>query len=184
MATTNNPLLIGLRGSIGKQIVFKNYGHCTVVTKYPDMSRVIRTPLQKGKNRIFARAVRYAQSILQDPEKLQNYKSTLKPGERVYNAAIREYMNLNKEIIADGTKAKDERRKCLINTKDERRKCLINTKDERRKCLINTKDERRRMKHLFERDAHSPPFNTLNISYVLWSNQSESITMNIHDLDG
>ena len=33
-------LLKGLRGHIGKEIVFKKYGNKTVVTRYPDMSNV------------------------------------------------------------------------------------------------------------------------------------------------
>ncbi len=41
MAQTNQHFLThGLKGQIGKQLVFKQYGKKTVVSRYPDMSNV------------------------------------------------------------------------------------------------------------------------------------------------
>lgn len=143
MAISINPLLKGMRGSINKQIVVKQYAHCTVVTKYPDMSRVVLTPLQRKKNALFADAVKYAQSILKDPEKLKEYKMALHPGERVYNHAIRAYMNAKKELDQNPINTEDERRREPVNTEDERRKEPINTEDERRSKPISTEDQER-----------------------------------------
>lgn len=141
MAKTVNPLFVGLRGSIGKQLVFKQYAQCTVVTKYPDMSKVIRTPLQKKKNVVFAEAVKYARGILKDPEKYKEYKQTLQPGERVYNQAIKAYLaSVNKENLSSANKKTDQILS-IFNTKDDRRREPINTKDERRRDTINRKDE-------------------------------------------
>lgn len=137
MAISINPYLKGMRGSIKKQIVIKQYAHCTVVTKYPDMSRVVLSPLQRKRNALFTDAVKYAQSILKDPEKLKEYKKGLHPGERVYNHAIRAYMNAQKVKDQKPVNTEDERRREPINTEDERRSELINTEDQRKNKLVN-----------------------------------------------
>ena len=130
MAITANPLLVGLRGSIGKQLVFKQYAHGTVVAKYPDMSKVVRTPLQKKKNTVFAKAVKYAQGILRDPEKYKAFKQTLEPGERVYNQAIKAYLESVKKKNLSPAKAENEKVRPIFNTKDERKSKPFNTKDQ------------------------------------------------------
>jgi len=90
--STSNILLHQVTGHIGKQIVVKRYGNKTVITAYPDMSRVKPTRLQKAKRKLFANAVAYARAINNDPLKKETYKKKLKKGQSVYNYAIREYM--------------------------------------------------------------------------------------------
>jgi len=90
--SVNSVLLHHLRGQIGRQIVVKQYGKKTVVTKYPDMSNVKPSKLQKAKRKGFAEAVAYAQDILHDPEKKKTYGRKLKKGESVYHAAIKEFL--------------------------------------------------------------------------------------------
>lgn len=85
-------ILHKMRGQIGKQIVVKQYGKKTVITAYPDMSNVKPSKLQKQKRKRFAAAIEYAQSIVHDPVKKTAYLKKLKKGERVYNAAIKEYL--------------------------------------------------------------------------------------------
>jgi hypothetical protein len=93
MARSNNSFLLhSLRGQIGKQIVVKRYGKQTVVTAYPDMSQIKPSKLQKQKRKRFAEAVAYAQSILHNPPIKAAYSKKLKKGERIYTAAIREYL--------------------------------------------------------------------------------------------
>ncbi|MBU0696763.1 MAG: hypothetical protein KKE39_09610 [Bacteroidetes bacterium] len=47
MANSNNPLLKGFRGHINKTIVVKQYpGNRTIITAYPDMSKVKPTAAQ------------------------------------------------------------------------------------------------------------------------------------------
>lgn len=93
MATTHNSILLHqVRGQIGKQIVVKHYGKKTVITAYPDMSRVRPSKLQKQKRQKFANAIAFAQSIIYDPVKKAAYAKKLKKGQRVYNAAIREWL--------------------------------------------------------------------------------------------
>jgi len=90
--STNSVLLHNLSGQIGKQFVVKQYGQKTVVTKYPDMSKVKPSKLQKKKRNDFAEAVAYAQGILHDPEKKKAYAKKLKKGQGVYHAAITEFL--------------------------------------------------------------------------------------------
>ena len=93
MATSSTSVLLhSLRGQIGKQIVVKQYGNKTVVTAYPDMSRVRPSRIQKLERKKFAAAIAYAQSIIHDPVKKAAYAKKLRKGARVYNAAIREYL--------------------------------------------------------------------------------------------
>lgn len=88
----NNVLLHQVRGHIGKQIVVKRYGKKTVISAYPDMSRVKPSKLQKVKRKSFADAVTYAKAINNDPVKKALYKKKVKRGERVFNYAIKEYL--------------------------------------------------------------------------------------------
>ena len=95
MAILDSELLKHLRGHVGKQLVFKQYGDKTVVTRYPNMKRVKRSPLQKAGTRKFADAVAYAQSILRNPKKRKAFARKRRNGKSVYHAAISEYMKKN-----------------------------------------------------------------------------------------
>ncbi len=94
--TTNNTLLKQISGHIGKQIVIKQYGDKTVVTKYPDMSKIKPSPLQKEKQKIFAEAVKYAKAINRDPAQKKKYEKKVKKGQSVYHYALKEYLQKNK----------------------------------------------------------------------------------------
>jgi len=47
MAISMNPLMQGIRGAIGKQVVFRNLGGKTIVSMYPDMQNIKRSAKQK-----------------------------------------------------------------------------------------------------------------------------------------
>jgi molybdenum cofactor biosynthesis enzyme len=89
----NNILLEGASGALGKQIVIKNYNGKTVITAYPDMSRVKPSKHQKTRRNIFKEAVAYAQAINNDLSRKVVYKKKLKKGQSVYHAAIAEFMS-------------------------------------------------------------------------------------------
>jgi len=55
--TNNNPLLQGVSGKIGNQLVIKQYSYGTVISATPDMSRVKKSMLQKLAQQKFADAV-------------------------------------------------------------------------------------------------------------------------------
>jgi tRNA nucleotidyltransferase (CCA-adding enzyme) len=89
----NNLVVHDLRGHVGKQIVVKKYGDKTFIGAYPDMSNIKPSRLQKTNRRSFADAVAYAKDICNDPVKKAAYAKKIGKGQRVYNSAIREYMN-------------------------------------------------------------------------------------------
>ncbi|MEJ8816430.1 hypothetical protein [Lacibacter sp. H407] len=88
-------LLKGLQGQIGKQLVFKQYGSKTVVSRYPDMSNVKPSLLQLENQTRFGKAVAYAKAINNDPVLRAAYAKQLKKGKKVYQTALQEYLKNN-----------------------------------------------------------------------------------------
>ena len=80
-----------VRGAIGKQFVMKRYGNKTVVTRYPDMSGIVPSTKQKVRRRLFARAVRYAQSIYWKGELKAEWKRKLRRPRRLFQALMKQY---------------------------------------------------------------------------------------------
>lgn len=88
----DNILAKGMKGSIGKEVVYRTTRNGTFACKYPDMSGVIPSKNQtKGRAR-FAEAVKFGQSVMKDPEKSAKYKKG--NNYSVYHAAIKDYMSL------------------------------------------------------------------------------------------
>lgn len=98
MAISNNLLLKSVSGTIGGQIVVRQYSYGTVISKPPDMSRIKRSASQKKNQDLFKEAHYYAQSINNDPVKKAAFKKQfkLKKGDTVYRAAMREFRNKHK----------------------------------------------------------------------------------------
>jgi len=90
--STKNIILHQLRGQIGKQLVVKQYGNKTVVTRYPDMSLVKPSPLQTKRRKVFAKAVAYAKGINNNPQQKALYAQKVKRGQSVYHYALKEYL--------------------------------------------------------------------------------------------
>jgi hypothetical protein len=86
----NNDLLTGLAGAIGTQLVVRVRNGKTFVSKFPDMSKVKPSAKQRKEKSRFAKAVSFAQSIINNPAKKAAYK--VKKGQSVYNAAISDYL--------------------------------------------------------------------------------------------
>ena len=85
-------LLYGFSGSISKQLVYRQYAGGTIVSAYPDMSRVIFSERQKEEQGLFALAVAFARSVIKDPVKKKEFAKRLPKGARVYNGAIKEFL--------------------------------------------------------------------------------------------
>lgn len=88
-----------LSGQVGKQLVFKKYGNKTVVSAYPDMSKVKPSKLQKAKRNIFKEAVAYAQEINNNAALKKKYQKKVKKGQTVYHFAIQEFLKKHKERL-------------------------------------------------------------------------------------
>ena len=102
MAISNSIILRNLSGHLGKQLVFKQYGDKTVVTKYPDMRKRKLSEKQKKINSIMEDANYAAREIMADDE-LRN-KAQLRLNvtrNKLYTSLIREYF---KSALAGGQK--------------------------------------------------------------------------------
>ena len=92
MAISENLLLQKLSGHLGKQIVFKQYGEKTVVTKYPDMSKRKLSPKQLRVNAIMEEANSEAKRIIADEEMRNAAQVRLNvTRNKLYTALIKEY---------------------------------------------------------------------------------------------
>jgi hypothetical protein len=98
--------LFRIRGAIGKQVVHKQYKRGEVVSKYPDMSRIVASSRQRGCRNLFKEAVAYARDINNDPEKKKAYQKKIGRNKIVFNAAISEYMKKVKEENGDRASGK------------------------------------------------------------------------------
>jgi hypothetical protein len=90
-------LLRIIRGAVGKSFVVKHYrGGRMVVTRYPDMSRIVASEQQRVRRDLFREAVVYARWVIGDEERKQAFRKTLprKKRGKVYQAAIQLYMRM------------------------------------------------------------------------------------------
>jgi hypothetical protein len=92
MAILYTPLPDYVRGNVEGIVVIKHWRGRTVITTFPDMSRVVYSQKQKAEQKRFAEAVAYAKSIIRDPRKKAAYQAKVPRGKKVFNAAIADYM--------------------------------------------------------------------------------------------
>lgn len=98
MAINNNNIVInGISGHIGKQVVIKQYSFGTVVSKYPDMANVKPSKKQLKEKGRFAKAVAFAQGIVNDPQQKLEWQQKLPKGKKVYHAAIQWFLENENE---------------------------------------------------------------------------------------
>jgi hypothetical protein len=98
MAISENLLLTKLSGHIGRELVFKQYGDKTVVSKYPDMTK--RKPSRKQlRNQYIMEEANYeAKRILADDKLRKEAQVRLNvTSNKLYHALIREYFVAVKE---------------------------------------------------------------------------------------
>ncbi len=74
-------------------IVIKQYGDKTVVSKYPDMSNIIPSPSQKQKRNRFAEAVAYAKTINSSPVFRNDFIKRKGEVKSVYQSALKEFLS-------------------------------------------------------------------------------------------
>jgi len=84
-------MLRSMKGRIG-DIVIKQYGDKTVVSKYPDMSNIIPSDSQKEKRSRFAEAVAYAKTINSSPVLKADYLKRVGEVRSVYQHALKEFL--------------------------------------------------------------------------------------------
>lgn len=86
-----NFIIKGLSGRVGRNLVFKNYGSKTVVSAYPDMSKVKLSVKQKKENKRFKEAMAYAKSQMSDPDSKAAYKAKTIGLQKPHNLAIADF---------------------------------------------------------------------------------------------
>jgi hypothetical protein len=98
MATSKNFLMINTSGHIDKQLVFKRYGDKTVITAYPNMSKVKRSDKQKRMNDMMEAANRAAHNIMHDEKlKMEAQVRLNVTSNKLYISLVREFIQLHKD---------------------------------------------------------------------------------------
>lgn len=94
----NKNMLFKLSGQFDKQVVFKQYGDKTVVSKYPDMSRQTFNDSQKRVQTTLAAANYEAKRIMADDELSKDAQVRLNvTRNKLYTALVKEYFREHKE---------------------------------------------------------------------------------------
>jgi hypothetical protein len=95
MAHSNNGVIAGkLNGTLGKEIVFRDWAGKTVVAKAPKKRNGAPTPPQAKTQGRFLIASRYAKAVLNDTDKTRAtaYKNALRVRQNVYSRALEDFM--------------------------------------------------------------------------------------------
>jgi hypothetical protein len=97
MAHANNSIIVGkLRGSLGKELVFREWDGKTIVAKSPRGRTTPGSPAQAATRERFFAATQYAKSVLKsaDQSLAQAYAAALKPRQNLYSRATEDFMSL------------------------------------------------------------------------------------------
>ncbi len=102
MATTNGLIAGQLKGSLGKELVFREWAGLTIVSKAPRSRGNAAGSIQAEMQERFVLGARYARNILKDPDMAEAYRQTLKPRQNLYSRALQDFVvfPVVKEIIA------------------------------------------------------------------------------------
>ena len=90
--STNNELLKGLKGQLGKELVIKQYGDKIVVSSFPNMEDVNPSPLQRLKRTRFAEAMAYAKQQIANEESYNLYSTLSTSSRRPLNVAMADFL--------------------------------------------------------------------------------------------
>jgi len=95
MAIQTSPVFAGFRGSVNKQFLFRQRGGKTVVSKFPDRSKVVYSDQQKGAQKRFSDAVDFARVVIKEPglKEMYSIKASLLGFRSAWNLAIAEFMS-------------------------------------------------------------------------------------------
>lgn len=92
MANVSQNLLVkGARGNVGKDFVFRTRGGKTHIMRMPRQSNKPATNEQEKSRDLFTYAVQYAKGIVASPEYKKLYQEKADPGNSAYNVAFKDY---------------------------------------------------------------------------------------------
>jgi hypothetical protein len=90
---TENLLVRGARGNVGKQYVYKKRGDETHIAKMPAIDKnATVTDKQEGVRDLFAAAAAYAKGAISLPDLKKDYAKKAASGKSAYNIAFRDYL--------------------------------------------------------------------------------------------
>src|ERR1043165_3646892 len=100
MARTKNPLFRQVSGSLGGQIVYKQYHDMTVISKVPDFSKRKLSEKQKDWNMRMKIATAYAKYVCKSEEKKARVriKLDLPSHKPVFQALVKAHLDFHKNI--------------------------------------------------------------------------------------
>jgi hypothetical protein len=96
MASSNNSVITGkFRGTLGKELVFREWEGKTVVAKAPKRRQGGGTPGQEETKENFLLASRYAKAVLkgQDQGIKDAYTAALRPRQNLYSRAMEDFLS-------------------------------------------------------------------------------------------
>jgi hypothetical protein len=96
MAHSNNSLVTGkLSGTLGKELVFREWEGKTVVAKTPRKRKGGPTPPQAETQEKFLVASRYARAVIRNPDKglAEAYAAVRRPRQNVYSRALEDFLS-------------------------------------------------------------------------------------------
>ena len=100
MARTKNPLFRQVSGSLGGQIVYKQYHDKTVISTVPDFSKRKLSPKQKEWNWRMRRATGYAKYVCASEERKvkARFKLQLPPHKAVFQGVVKAHLDFHKNL--------------------------------------------------------------------------------------
>jgi hypothetical protein len=103
MARTKNPLFRQVSGSLGGQIVYKQYHDKTVISTVPDFSKRKLSDKQKDWNMRMRIATIYAKYICESEERKVRARIRLKlpPHKAVFQGVVKAHLDFHKNIPVD-----------------------------------------------------------------------------------
>jgi hypothetical protein len=96
MAHSDNSLVTGrISGTLGKELVFREWEGKTVVAKAPRKRKGDPNAKQAETQEKFLFASRYARAIINNPDKsmAEAYATVLRPRQNVYSRALEDFLN-------------------------------------------------------------------------------------------
>ncbi len=95
MAIQTSPLFTGFRGSVNRRLLFRQCGGKTVLSRFPDRSRVIYSERQKQSQKRFSDAVDFAGVVIKEAglKDIYSIKASLLGFRSAWNLAIAEFMS-------------------------------------------------------------------------------------------
>lgn len=100
-SSTNNDLTFGLRGKIGKMMVFRQFFGKTIASRQPEKKERIATPEQELNKERFQEAVIYAKNALLNESIRAAYLAVTRPGQTAFNMAFADYFKAPVLSLAD-----------------------------------------------------------------------------------